>query len=229
MPNHSTISAIAIAFIVGAATSDLLAAGAETGTTSVSLTIDGSRLAIELTTDPETLLARLDRRAGHRRSKPLASESLADAIFQRPSELLRHVVVQFDDRVAQVHLDAVTAAGTETAADESSPRVTVRLSAAVPDDASSVRWTYALASAAYPLTIRQGSAVVSETIAGADPSTAVPLTDRGSPAVGRSFWVLFVPIVFGVLITLRIRERIRLRHRTARRLHEAAFDGSGVS
>ena len=209
-----TASTLAIALVIGTFAPvgrSLLAAGAETGTTSVSLSIDGSHLAIELTTDPETLLARLDRLGGRSRSASLPKEPMTDAVARRQLELLRQVIVQFDDRVAEVRVDAVAAvppsgAGDDSA-DSSSPRVKVVLSASVPGDAGSVRWTYALASAAYPLTVRQGSSVTSETIAGADPSTPVTLIDRRQPGVGRGVWALFVPALFATLMALRARER----------------------
>jgi len=210
--------------------SSLLAAGAETGTTSVSISIDGSRLAIALTTDPETLLARLNRFAGRARTQSLVSEPIEDAIVRRQAELLRHVVVQFDDRVAQVQLDAVTlvppgrrgatgegdldpasasvpSADRGGASDEMPGLVQVRFSASVPGDARTVRWTYALASAGYPLTIRQGASVTSETVTGAEPGTPVRLVTRRSPDVGRGLWALFVPAVFASLVTVRVRER----------------------
>ena len=208
------VVALAIAFLVGAATGDLLAAGTETGTTSVSMSIEGSHLEIELTTDPETLLARLDRLAGYGRPASLPNEPpespnqlLADAIVRRQAELLRHVIVQFDDRVGQLRVETVTAATMHAADESASPLVKVRLSAAVPEEAGAVRWTYALASAAYPLTVRQGASVTSETIAGADPSIPVALLDRQRPDATGSFWALFVPALFVALITLRVRER----------------------
>ena len=220
-----TASTLAIALVISAFAPvgrNLLAAGAETGTTSVSLSIDGSRLAIELTTDPGTLLARLDRLAGRRRPPSPSTEPVADAVARRQSELLRQVIVQFDDRVAEVRVDAVTAVPPSGAADDrSSPGVQVRLSASVPDDAGSVRWTYALASAAYPLTVRQGSFVTSETIAGADPSAPVTLIDRRQPGVGRSVWALFVPALFAALLTLRARERRSRLDATSRETRRA--------
>jgi hypothetical protein len=197
MPKYLTISVLAVAFVAGAAASELRAAGAETGTTSVSMSIDGARLTIELTTDPETLLARLDRLAGRGRPAATAGGRVADAIVRRQAELLRHIVVQFDDRVARVGVDAVAAVETSADDDSASPRVVITLSAVVPD-------------AAYPLTICQGPSVTSETIAGADPSAPVALVDRRRPDAGRRFWALFVPALFAALITLRVRER-RLR------------------
>jgi hypothetical protein len=192
--------------------STVLAAGAETGTTSVSMSVDGPRLRIDLTTDPETLLARLDRLAGRGREAAPATGRWADVIVRRQAELLRHVVVQFDDRaaretkVAQVQVETVTASATD-AADESSSRVTIRFSTTVPDDAGSVRWTYALASAAYPLAVRQGVSVVSETIAGADSSGPVALVNHRPPATERRVWAVVVPVLFAALVTLRVRER----------------------
>jgi hypothetical protein len=206
MRNHLTISALAITVVVGAAGSELRAAGAESGTTSVSMFVDGARLAIELTTDPETLLARLDRLAGRGRAAETPNGGWADGIVRRQTELLRHLVVQFDDRVAQVHVETLTPS-TMDAADASSPRITIGLAATVPDDARSVRWTYALASAAYPLTIRQGSSVTSETIAGAESSSAVALITQRRSAIERHFSAWVVAVLFAALVTFRVRER----------------------
>lgn len=191
--------------------STVLAAGTETGTTSVSMSIDGPRLTIDLTTDAETLLAKLDRRAGRVRAVSMPNEppteALPDAIVRRQSELLRHVIVQFDDRAAQVRVETVTVAAMDAADELSSSLVKVRLSAGVPAEAGTVRWTYGLASAAYPLTIRQGSSVASETIAGADSSGPVALVNHRPPVTEGCFWACVVAVLFAALMTLRVLER----------------------
>ena len=220
MCNHATTSILAIALVIGTfepAGRNLLAAGAETGTTSVNISLDGPHLAIELTTDAETLLARLDRLAGRGRSTSLPRERLADAVVRRQAELVRQVTVQFDDRLAQIRLDAVSAIESGGATDDtSSPRVVVRLSAAFPNGVHSIRWAYALASASYPLAIHQGASVTSETIVGADLSTPVAVVDPQGPGAGHRVWILCVPALFVALITLRIRERRTLLVRRAK-------------
>ena len=192
----------------GSMSREVLAAGAETCTTSVNLSLNGAHLAIVLTMDLETLLARLDRLGGRGRSTPLTSEPLNDAVVRREADLLRQVSLQLDDRPAQVRLDAVSVVEKSGAADEPVfPRVTVRLSAVVPNGVRNIRWATALASAAYPLTIHQGPSVTSETIVGADLSRPILVAGTQSPGANQHVWAWFVPALFSVLIALRLRER----------------------
>ena len=105
-----SISLIALLAAIGVGRASLLAKGYETGTTIVDVRIAGTSFAIDLLVDPATLLARLDRIAGRARSPRLTAAEYLSRIGERKTELLRHVLVQFDDRLGDTHVDAVLAA-----------------------------------------------------------------------------------------------------------------------
>jgi hypothetical protein len=185
-------------------------AAAELGTTVIDVRIDQGMAFIELHVDAEVLLARLDRRAGRPRPpQPAAREYLARVNAHRDG-ILRHFLVQFDDRVGVVRVDRVAAlaASGEDIAVADAQRVAIRLTADVPQGAQALSLSYALAFASYPLTVRQGTTVQSVVVDGAALAGPIPLVRPVDVwNVADAAWVTSLSGVLLALALWRFRER----------------------
>jgi hypothetical protein len=186
------------------------AAAAELGTTTVDVRIERGTAFIELGVDADVLLARLDRLAGRPRSPRPAARDVRAHVDARRDEILRHLLVQFDDRVGIVRVDRVQAPmmAEESMAAPDARRVTVSLTADVPEDSRALSVSYALAFAAYPLTVRQGTKVHAVVVDGAELAGPIPLVSAATVwNIADALWVTSLLGVLLVLTLWRFHER----------------------
>ena len=114
----------------------------EIATTRVTVRVAEGRCTIDIRADMSVMLNRLEARAGQPRSHRLDPAELQRRVAT--SAIAEACELTLDGRRAPLHLDRVDAGG-------------VMLSAAVPESARFLTWSYALASGTYPLTIEIGT------------------------------------------------------------------------
>ena len=131
----------------------------EVGTTEVIATLNSGRYVVELTLNPEALLAKLDATSGRPRAARLAPTEYPGALQRRAGEILQAVDVRFDDRQVTSTLESVsdvTASSIEVSEESvASPRARIRLTGAVPKGARAFRWSYDLTFATYSFIVKR--------------------------------------------------------------------------
>ena len=125
----------------------------EIGTTRVTAVLDEGRgYAIEIVTDAEALVEKLDIAAGR---PPLASRAGADALRQRllarVEVFRRRLTIAFDGAAVHPLVEYSVAAPVDAA---SPPRATIRLTGAIPRGVRQFTWTYAWTFASYSLSVK---------------------------------------------------------------------------
>ncbi len=122
----------------------------EIGTTTVHLTLHGDRTwNAFITTAPQTLVNKLEEKAGQPRSSGLTAGALRAKIDGFRQALARHIDVRFDGRASPA---TVSIEQLEVLADAIRPDIVeLRAAGAIPDNARTVSWRYDLTLATYAL------------------------------------------------------------------------------
>jgi len=173
------LSAILIAVVTTALVISVRLDAHEIGTTRVTLRFPSpNRYDVEIITDRQSLLEKLEAIEGH------ASASTApDARFAELIDVFRErVQIAFDGRAVRAD---VTATSTAAADDLSTPVVTLRLTGTVPPHASELTWRYGWTFASYAFTVESAAGDAStQWLEGNQSSTPIPL-DQALPRVTR--------------------------------------------
>ena len=201
------------------------------GTTTVAVTIDGNAIGVTMTVNPEPVLRRLaGARLTHASIEP---QDDARTIATRAGDILRHIVLQADDRAVALRFVEARTLAREPDADAmlTSPRVRIRLTGILPDNARTLRWSYGLAYAPYELMIDDGvgpSRVL--TVDGAQMSASVEVKRRSPGSRPNVVWGGLIAGAALSLILMRGREhRRRQQTREARPSASPREQGSATS
>ena len=168
-----------------------------TATSFVIVSITSPRAAtIDITTDAQSLLLKLETLGGAAPSSPSMSPAerrvrLADLM----PILIDHVALKADDQALTLSLSAVAAPGGPNPDDQ---RVDVTLTAALPENARTLSWRSSLFLSSYPVLIRGGDpsaptdADAYEWLNGDETSRVHPLADLNARTAS---WSRFLKVV----------------------------------
>lgn len=155
------------------------------GQTRVTVTFAPERtFTVDITVDPESLLAKLEILANQPPSAPVSRDDLPTRIAALQRVLLANTRIAFDGAPTEAAFAYLPAAAAAAPAAGGAPTAVVRLTGSVPIDAKAFRFTYALVMGSYPLTITGGAqSARSQTVwlAGGQQSEAFDLTNGFVP------------------------------------------------
>jgi hypothetical protein len=170
-----------------------VALGHEIGTTQVTVRLHGDRTyAVDVVTDAEALLDKLEAVAQRRGPKPLPAE-LATRLAALESTFRDRVAVAFDGRAVPPSISV----SVSPKRDELSPTVaTIRLTGVAPAGATHVTWTYGWTFASYALSVTHDGedSGATQWLEGGDTSTAydlrAPAPPMGRAAIAEQYFLL---------------------------------------
>ena len=188
----------ALSFVIGI----LLAGPAsahDLGTTQVAVTLtrEGT-YQIDVTVDPDALLARLDGLSG-RAPRTLAPEDRDRRLSALAPAFTEQAIVRFDRRRAApavAYLSPKQSGASIQWAGGTLPVGTMRLTGAVPRGARTFTWAYGLVYGSYPLTINRGEQAVTLWIAGAHENDPVDIAAHAAQASRASVALQYLQLGF---------------------------------